>query len=354
MRQLTLVLSALFVAASATYAGVVPRSLSDGQQDLRVARELVESQLWLVSTRRLPHGPLSSSRRVLPEFIRYEPSGAWRQTSHDELLATRDERLTTVVLVHGNDTDEPMARSRGLAIYQSLAQRPDEPMRLIIWSWPADAIPGTFRQDARVKAERAEADSYYLAQFISDLDGSGPVRLVGYSFGARVVTGGLHLLGGGSLAGRTLDPVGDRDHAPIRAVLMAAAVDADWLLPGRRHGRAMSIVDRMVLLVNPQDRALRWYRFITPGNGATALGSNGIASLGSLGPHRQKVEQVNVNSYIGGQHGWSSYVSAPQILDHLKREIFGAKLMYDDSMANSMPARSASEGGNGAMHLRGG
>ena len=282
----------------------------------------IESQLWLVSTRHSAHGQERSSRRLSAQVSRYEEPTTWRPASLDELVAARDPRLTTIVLVHGNDTDEPLARSKGLGVYQALAEGADQSFRLIVWSWPSDYIRGTFRQDARVKAERADIDAYYLAQFIMELDRSESLTLVGYSFGARVITGALHLVGGGSLAERSIDADKNDGRAPIRTVLMAAALDNDWLLPGRRHGRALSVVDRMVLLVNPRDRVLRWYRFLAPGAGASALGARGVASLNNLGSQRQKIEQVNVNPLVGGQHGWSSYASSPEILEQLKREVF--------------------------------
>ncbi|MGH7135469.1 MAG: hypothetical protein ACREHD_06990, partial [Pirellulales bacterium] len=263
--------------------------------------------------------PVHSSRRALPQVSRYEAAGAWRPASFDELNASDDRNLTTVILVHGNDTDDAKARAKGLTLYQALTQEGGAPLRLILWSWPADYIPGTLRQDARVKAERAEADSYYLARFITALDSAGPLRLLAYSLGARVVTGALHLLGGGSLDGQNIDVTADRELPPVRVVLMAAAIDDDWLLPGRRHGRALEMVDRMVALVNPQDRILRFYRLL--GSGSAALGVRGVASPASLGPYRRKFEQLNVNPIVGGQHAWSSYASSPQILGHLKREL---------------------------------
>lgn len=280
----------------------------------------IESQLWLVSTRDLPHVPLVSSRRALPEVSRFQHE-SWQRLSLEELLAARDPRLTTAVLVHGNVTDEQEARAKGMGVFHSLSQRADQPFRLIIWSWPADYVGGTLRQDARVKAERADVDAFYLAQFIDELNAADAVSVVAYSLGARITTGALHLLGGGSLGGRTMAIEPSPARPPIRVVLMAAAVDHDSLLPGRRHGRALTAVERLVLLVNPKDRVLRWYRFIAPRSGATALGSHGLTSLASLGPLRHKVEQINVHPLVGGQHGWSTYASSPEILEQLKREI---------------------------------
>jgi hypothetical protein len=256
----------------------------------------------------------------VPQVELYDTGDAWRPSSLDELIAARKPQLTTIVLVHGNDTDDPLARSKGLGIYQALAERADRPLRLIVWSWPADYVGGTLRRDARVKADRADVDAYYLAQFIGELDRDEPVSLVGYSFGARVVSGALQLIGGGELENRSIAAGRNDQRAPIRTVLLAAAIDDDWLLPGRRYGQALAVVERLVVLVNPQDRVLRFYRFLAPGTGASALGARGLASADDLGPYRAKIEQINVGPLVGVQHAWASYARSPDILEQIKRE----------------------------------
>ncbi|HWB07903.1 MAG TPA: hypothetical protein VG826_01575 [Pirellulales bacterium] len=309
---------ALVALGAAIVAGA--NTLQAGEEPLQgnLAPRAAASQLWLVSTRALPHGSQHSSRRLVPQVELYEAGDVWRPSSLDELVAARDSRLTTIVLVHGNDTVDPRARSKGLGIYQALAENAERPLRLIVWSWPADYLGGTLRHDARVKAERADVDAYYLAQFIGQLDPDEALSLVGYSFGARVVSGALQLVGGGSLAGRISGRNDPR--APIRAVLLAAAIDDDWLLPGHRYGHALSVVERLVVLVNPQDRVLRFYRFLAPGTGAAALGAHGLPSPAGLEPHLAKIEQIDVGPLVGVQHGWSSYARCPDILEQIRRE----------------------------------
>jgi hypothetical protein len=279
------------------------------------------SQLWLVSTRTLAHKPQHSSRRLLPEVNRYEDG--WHAAPYEQLARRNEATAITVVFVHGNDTDDDKCRARGLALYQALTAEAPGPLRLIVWSWPADYIPGTLRQDARVKAERAEADALYLARFLTDLECSRKEVVVGYSLGARVVGGALHLLGGGTLDGQSTDLGIDRERPPLESVLMAAAIDADWLQPGRRYGHALASVERMVVMVNPHDRVLRWYRRLTPAGGAAALGVQGLASPGSLGAERRKLVQLDVNGFVGSQHGWSSYATSPAVIERLQQEIFG-------------------------------
>ncbi len=160
--------------------------------------------------------------------------------SLEELTASDSPQFVTSLLVHGNDTDGRLAVSKGWEVYRSLVRKAPagQRVRLIVWSWPSDHIPGRFRDDARIKAQRTNIEAYYLARFLDRQRGDNPISLVGYSFGARVITGALHLLGGGVLEGRRLGQREQYPRPPLHAVLMAAVLDRDWLLPGRQHGFA--------------------------------------------------------------------------------------------------------------------
>lgn len=285
--------------------------------------EFPPNQLWLINTRRLPRAGRHPAGQPAPEIERYHADGQWSDASLAELNAAYDPRLATVLLVHGNHTDEPTAISKGLTAFRALTEPSPgaRPLRLLVWSWPTDFIPGTVRRDARVKAEWAEDEAFYLARFVAGLDRREAVTLVGYSFGARAISGALHLLGGGSLAHRRLPSIAADERAPLRAVLLAAAVDDDWLLPGHRHGHALAAVERMVVTVNPQDRVLRWYRFLVPGSQATALGSHGLGNQATLGRHARKLVQLNAHQAVGGQHGWASYIGSPEVVAQLRREM---------------------------------
>lgn len=306
-------------------------------------------QLWLVSTRHLAIPPktgglpgAAAQAAARPDFAfpdlmvrRYQPDGQWAAATVADLIAARDRRYATAVLVHGNGNEEQRAIEKGVLAFQSLAaRRPgDQPVRLILWSWPAEYTPGGFRKDARVKAERTDADAYFLAQFLESLHPSEAVTLVGYSFGARIITGTLHLLSGGGLNGRVVAALPSNERAPRRAVLVAAAIDDDWLLPGHRHGLALSAVERMVVFVNRRDRVLRWYRLLD--GGATALGARGMpTAAGQLGP---KLVQVDVNSAVGSQHRWLKYIGSDQFVDHLRQAIVVDATRRTAGTARAMP-----------------
>lgn len=77
----------------------------------------------------------------------------------------------------------------------------------------------------------------------------------------------------------------------------------------------------MLVLVNPHDRVLRWYRFLTPAGGV-ALGIHGLASPGNMGPQGRKLRQIDVGPLLKKQHGWSYYMESPKIVERLRQEAF--------------------------------
>ena len=74
---------------------------------------------------------------------------------------------------------------------------------------------------------------------------------------------------------------------PVRAALVAAAVDANWLRPGGYHGRALEQVDQLLLVNNQLDPAMRFYHMAFEGKGAPAgLRRAGRPEPGRVrGPH---------------------------------------------------------------------
>lgn len=272
-----------------------------------------DAGFWLVSTR---------GRRG----CEYAPRVEWctctcgcRPSSLQALLATDDPGTVTVIYVHGNDTSSAEARRVAQAAYKQLRiPQHGQHVRFIAWSWPSDRIPGRIARDARIKAADAEIEGYQLARFLSELSPDVPVSLVGFSFGARVITAAAHLLAGGRMRGQALDrPVPARR---LRAVLLAAGLDRDWIVPGNRHGQALAACERMLVLVNHRDRVLRYYPLISDDGCTEALGYAG-APLQRLGPYRERVVQWNVHPYVGRAHGWETYLYNSSIAGRIGQEI---------------------------------
>jgi hypothetical protein len=224
--------------------------------------------------------------------------------------------IPTIVFVPGNNYTSAETNEVGLANYRDVArQAPDDrAMRFVTWSWPSEPTERGPLKDVRVKAGRADIAACHLANWLSQYDGHGPLSLVGASLGARVVSGALHLGGGGQLAGFALPPRDSLTWPRATVVLVSAAIDDDWLSPDHRYGNAMQQVERMLLVNNQSDRLLkRYHRIHGPHSHAAALGYNGLSS-GCPVAEGGKIEQVDVSRFIGRKHGCRLYFESPEVV----------------------------------------
>ncbi len=283
----------------------------------------LRDEVWIVSTRWLPcgvDGPIADKL----QYRRFQ-QGQWEDSTREAFFAATESDMTTsdmttVVFVHGNRIDSCEANRLAEIGYHAVAQcaPANKPLRFVLWSWPSSRIGHHQLDDIRTKANRTGPEAHHLAKFLNELHPQSPVSLVGYSFGARIITGALHLLGGGQINGRELKGRDASDHLPLRAVLMAAALDNHWLLPGHAHGLAMPQVDRMLLVTNGCDRALEHYHWLyCRRSTADALGFTGIPSISQLGSDRQKVSQFDACCVIGRSHDWTLYFDSPAIVNRI-------------------------------------
>jgi len=302
----SLVLAAMCVSSAVAAPGGCDSYLGSDRSALRAGDEV-----WVIDTRRVycpSAGELVGLRISQWEHRRWQPASL-------EAFLEGDRGALTLIWVHGNRVDSPLARSRGLDAYQALAgyASPEQQVRFVIWSWPTTRTRGLLR-DVREKAARTGSEGYMLARVLDLIDPRTPVGLFGFSFGSRVITGSLHLLAGGSLGRYRLAE--DRSGGPqsIRTVLMAAAVHDDWLLPGRYHGRALRRTESLFLMNNSCDRALQRYRFISPCSNPAALGYVGLPARGSLASLETEIAQRDVYREAGPDHTSNSYIYRPRLM----------------------------------------
>ncbi len=279
----------------------------------------ITSDVWLVNTRCLPN---PCSQNGLSEQMRFEhlEDSCFVSTSRQEFLASLDPAQTTCFFVHGNRMTANDARTIGLSLRRHL-DRGQQKFRYVIWSWPSERMVGMVR-DARAKANRADGESYYLGSLLAAIPAEADVSLIGYSFGARAITGSLHLLGGGRVHGNSLGLPAQATVRP-RVVLMAAAVPRTWLLPGGVNGLAPFQCQRMLLFYNPRDPALKHFPIVFHPGRPQALGFEGIAPR-QLGPNGSLLQQMNVAGAIGRSHSLSKYTDSASIMATVRRSALEA------------------------------
>jgi hypothetical protein len=175
-------------------------------------------------------------------------------------------------------------------------------------------------RDARVKAARADGEAYYLGAFLAQIPRETHVSVIGYSFGARALTGSLHLLAGGSVDGNHLALNSQPTIRPL-TVLFAAAIPNGWLRPGGTHGLAIHQMERLVSFYNPRDPVLAHYDIVFNTRGSEAIGYAGISHR-SLGNLATAVTQFNVSNSVGRSHSLLDYVDSASIMATVRRYTF--------------------------------
>ena len=278
------------------------------------------NQVWVVDTRPAPSSrPADDAVGRFSFRLRDGDGGQWQAADWEAFSASDDEDVPTVFFIHGNLVGYQAAIDRGWIVYRSLECRAaGRPFRFVVWSWPAERVLRRHRPDFQLKACRSDVQGCYLAQFIDRMDPGVPVTLIGHSYGARAITGAAHVLSGGTLAGWEMpgEYVPDKQQR-VRAILVAAALNNDWLLPGRRHGLALSRLDSVLLTQNGSDVGLKWYPLISRIRGSQALGRTGPACPSLLGSDDRKVETTNVACSVGRKHGFGYYMRAPGVTSRL-------------------------------------
>lgn len=262
-----------------------------------------QDQFWMLSTREIG---CADEGEVIPQRL---VGSEWQRTTIDQFLGSLSPKIVTIFYIHGNRKDAPGSVVDGLATYHELVGKfaDERPVCFLVWTWPSEQIPRPLK-DVRVKADRSDEEAWMLANLLSRFPDETPLSFVGFSLGCRITCGALQLLEGGDLAGRTLE---NPKRFPVRAVFWAAAVHNDWLLEGQYHGNAMQAIDRLLILVNSCDSALKYYHLLERDR-CPALGYAGLS--GGMSPDLLKrVEQRKVENLIGQEHDSEPYLYAPYI-----------------------------------------
>ncbi len=270
-----------------------------------------DDDLWIISSRTA--GCAVSGELPKLRFWRRGAAGYWKASSWSKFLESDDAKVPTRIWAHGNRIGFQESIDIGFLAHRHLVGIQPGAMRFVIWSWPSERTRGPLR-DVRAKAMRTESESYFLACLIRKVDDNVPIHLIGYSYGSRILSGALHILGGGNLGPLALKttPAKKRD---CRAVLFAPALHNDWLLPGGYHGRAMVAASKLLSTFNSCDRTLRWYHLVEKCGRPQALGFTGQVNAESLG---EKFHEVDMTDTIGRIHYWKTYLYSPTAMAYAR------------------------------------
>lgn len=257
-----------------------------------------------------------------PEQLSYSriglSEGQLEPTSLEALTAETDSTVPICILVHGYGySTERSTEDARWAISHIRRAANGQPIRFVSFYWPSElehSIPWPLLpRDMRIKGNRADVAGHYLAWLTDQFPPHQPVCIVGHSLGCRVAACALHLLGGGEamLAGYSAEHQVDR---PINAILMAAAIDEDWLCPGKRYGASTHTANEILVLTNRKDSSLRWYPLLNVRPGGS-LGRGGLSpdDLTKLNAVGERIRVVSVEDEVGSNHNFRNYMESETV-----------------------------------------
>ncbi|MGB7344161.1 MAG: hypothetical protein WBD20_08100 [Pirellulaceae bacterium] len=266
-------------------------------------------RFWVVSSRGLTWNACAADLDApLMTVSRLYCNGMTQRSSMTEFQSELQPGRRVVYYVHGNRTSSINAIRYGLTFFNRVkAYLDDQPTEWVIFNWPS-AQTGVLLKDAREKAARTDAEGLYLAWLLRHhVEQSSPIAMVGYSFGARVLSGSIHALAGGPLANRTL-PAPHYCGADISVGFVAAAFDADWLMEGHYHGCSTKNMRTLTMLYNQRDVALRNHWRLTRERSSEALGFSGPRCFGArCDGTALPVRALNCTSSVRARHAERFY-----------------------------------------------
>jgi len=301
-----------------------PTAAIGGQDSAPVAAASAATMpdLWVVSTRHLPEiGCVPSAAAVAVErFAVNGVCGRWEPADFAGLLDEPARPL--VIFIHGNRYEAADAKSQGLLLARRCAATLPEAAaaRTVIFSWPSSQ-QGILLRDSRVKYERAETEGRYLAWLLGQVEPARPVAVVAHSYGALITLEALDNLVRATPAGRpNVTPWIDRP-GRVHLVLAASAVRQDALASCGPYRRVTQGIDRLTLLNNSRDTALKFFEFIDPSLRTKALGREHMPARW-LPPDVEFV-QVDAADIVGRDHRFTPYLSSPSLRKRIATGLLG-------------------------------
>lgn len=273
------------------------------------------AEYWIVSSRRCCQRHQTRCPQGTLDYFAADSDDRLSSLTEPAFLTGLRYDLPILFVVHGDLTSFEDVRNAAPAIVKWIRNgAPGQPVQIVFYTWPSDdknqPLP---RLNISVRGERAEFNGCYLAKLISQFPAEAQVSFFGHSFGTRVISATLHIMAGGTLPGCDFR-YQPKDVRSYRAVFAAAAIDRNWLNPGQRYGRALTVTEWLLNLRNGADIVINLYplrALFSP----QALGRVGFSPRDRLrmGPLSTRIYEWDVTMGIGAAHAWSFYYSRSDI-----------------------------------------
>jgi Alpha/beta hydrolase family len=263
-------------------------------------------EFWYVSTRDCPQ-ILGAEPGPSLQVSRFDSQGFISRCDPEELRAAASGR-PVVFLIHGSYYTADMAIREGSRIRNDLAASgalaPDA--LVVTFDWPSEFVDPNIIRDTNDKARLAFVAGHHLARVLQGFPAGSRICLVGHSDGGLIALSALQLLAGGTLdTGEEATVLNEPSPAlRLRAVVIAAALDRDWLDPGRRLDHALGASEGVLCLFNPLDPILVVHPFGRYFDQRRAIGKSGMSNVEQerLGALAGRYRQQNMAWQLGPRH----------------------------------------------------
>jgi hypothetical protein len=290
------------------------------------SQSICDEEHWIISTRHCQQRCHGCAHDCSFDYVRSDWDGCATPATDAEFRAWLKPGVPVCIMVHGSFVTADTVAEDSKNTFRWLRKAaPHLPLQVVFLTWPSEgiltvnpaiaissAIPGL---DVALLGRRAEFNGIRLVKLIQAIPPQSPISLIGHSHGARIVTSGLNLLGGGELCGvRLCDGPSHR----IRTILVGAAIDHDWLCPGQRYDRALRATECLLNIRVRKDWALLLYPLRRPFS-SRALGSAGFTpgDIRRFGSRASQVSNYDISELIGYGHVWPEFYKHPSLADSL-------------------------------------
>lgn len=273
---------------------------------------LPQDEIWVLSVRDCVCDLANLDRVEVKKLV----DNRFQAASLDALKTAHqlDTQKTTVVYVHGNQTNYEYGVARGFQFYNNLFVKhacPRPPLRLVLWVWKSERELPRLYPDYLVKSERAVRMGKTLTETLNQF-GNRKLALVGFSLGAQVILSSLEEM----TPQCDLAATDDKFHV----ALIAPATDPDYICKVINRDAKTSIVRMSSVIVNFDDRAVKAMRVVVRRECPEArdrFSKLACENHFPLGP----IEFFEVSQEISRKHAIERYTKSPTVKRAMNRVI---------------------------------
>ena len=214
-------------------------------------------EIWIVSARANTCDPDNISLLKVKKFA----NNAWQPSSLNDLTEAHrcDKSRSTLVYVHGNQTNYEYGVARGFQFYDNLFIKnscPRPPVRLVLWLWKSEQELKRLYPDYLVKSKRAVVMGRTLTKTLQAFDDRN-IAVTGFSLGAQVIMSSLEQMEPDCDCAGPI--IGDSKY---QIDLIAPATDPGYICDVINRNVDSSIVGQSTIFVNRKDRVIQAMRLV--------------------------------------------------------------------------------------------